>query len=337
MPATDSVPAPAPLRWGILSTGGIAEKFTQDLATMPDAEVAAVGSRTRESAAAFAERHGIPRAWGSWEEMAADRELDVVYVATPQTGHAAATRLFLRAGVPVLCEKPFTLSEAEARPLVDLARERGVFLMEAMWTYCNPVIRKMTELLADGAIGEVRAVHADFGLPGPFPPGHRLLDPARGGGALLDLGVYPVSLAHLVLGEPESVSAHGRLEGGVDVNTGMLFGYASGAVAALTCSLYADTPLRAAVTGTRGRIEFPRGFFFPEEFVLHRPDREPEEFTGYRPGRTFVHQAAEVMRALRAGEKESPLVPLDGSLAVMRTLDRVRDAIGLRFPGEDAR
>ncbi|MEO3756610.1 Gfo/Idh/MocA family oxidoreductase [Streptomyces sp. B6B3] len=323
-----------PVRWGILATGAIAARFTEDLGTLPDAEVVAVGSRATASAESFARRFGIPRAHGSWAALAADPEVDVVYVATTQNAHHAAVAQCLRAGRAVLCEKPFTLNEAQAKPLVALARERDVFLMEAMWTYCNPVIRRMTELVRDGAIGEVKTVHADFGLAGPHAPEHRLLDPALGGGALLDLGVYPVSFAHLLLGEPAEVTAWGRLRGGVDENTGMVLGYDSGALAVLSCSLVADTPQRGAVTGTRGRIEFPRGFFFAERFVLHRAGAEPEEFTGPTPGRTFVHQAAEVMRALRAGERESPLVPLEGSLAVMRTLDAVRDRIGLRFPGE---
>ncbi|GAA1895258.1 Gfo/Idh/MocA family oxidoreductase [Streptomyces sodiiphilus] len=323
-----------PVRWGILSTGSIAARFTGDLLGMPEAEVAAVGSRAPGPAREFADRFGIPRAHGNWADLAADPEVDVVYVATPHNAHHPAARLCLEAGKAVLCEKVFTLNATEAQDLVELARQRGVFLMEGMWTYCNPVIRRMTELVRDGAIGEVRAVHADFGLAGRFEDGHRLLDPALGGGALLDLGVYPVSFAHLVLGEPAEVAAWARLRGGVDENTGMLLGYSSGAVAALTCSLVADTPLRAAVTGTAGRIEFPRGFFFPEQCVLHRPGKEPEEINGPGTGVTFAHQAAEVMRCLRAGETESPLVPLDGTVAVMRTLDRVRERIGVRFPGE---
>ncbi|MDT0345609.1 Gfo/Idh/MocA family protein [Streptomyces litchfieldiae] len=326
--------AARPVRWGILATGGIAGKLAADLADVPDAEVVAVGSRAPGPAEGFAKRFGIARAHGSWAELAADPDVDVIYVATPHNAHYAAVRLCLETGKPVLCEKPFTLSEAEAKSLVDLARERGLFLMEAMWMYCNPVIRRMAELVRDGAIGEVLAVHADFGINGPLDPGHRLLDPELGGGALLDLGVYPVSFAHLLLGEPEAVAAWARLRGGVDDNTGMLLGYASGAVAALTCSLVADTAQTAAVTGATGRIEFPRGFFYPERFVLHREGRAPEEFAGPGPAGSFVHQAAEVMRCLRAGETESPLVPLDGSLAVMRTLDTVRDRIGLRYPGE---
>lgn len=320
------------IRWGILSTGSIAEQFTRELTPLPGSRAVAVGSRSAQPAREFARRLGIPRAHGNWAELIADPDVDVIYVATPHSAHHTAVRQCLTAGKPVLCEKPFTLSEAEAKPLVALARERGVFLMEAMWMYCNPVVRRMADLVREGAIGEVRAVHADFGLAGPFAPGHRLRDPALGGGALLDLGVYPVSFAHLLLGEPDEVTAWSRLRDGVDENTGMLLGYASGAVAALTCSLVADTPQRAAVTGSAGRIEFPRGFFHPDSFVLYREDREPEEFTGERPG--LVHQAAEAARCLRAGETESPLVPLDGTLAVMRTLDAVRERVGLRFPGE---
>ncbi|MFG2737054.1 Gfo/Idh/MocA family oxidoreductase [Streptomyces carpaticus] len=324
----------SPVRWGILATGSIAAAVTADIVAMPDAEVVAVGSRTPEAARGFAERFGLPRAYGSWRELAEDPEVDVVYVATPHSAHHAAVRTALLAGKPVLCEKPFTLNAAEAEDLVALARERGVFLMEAMWMYCNPAIRRLTELVRDGAIGEIRSVHAEFGLAGPIPPDHRLRNPALGGGALLDLGVYPVSFAQLLLGEPQAVTAWARMSDGVDENTGLLLGYDSGALAALTCSLVAGTANSASVTGSAGRIELPGGFFFPERFTLHREGAEPEEFDGFGPHQTYAHQAAEVMRALRAGETESPLVPLEGTLAVMRTLDAARERIGLRFPGE---
>lgn len=334
---TESVGSGRKVRWGILATGGIAASFAEDLREMKDdAEIVAVGSRSLASARAFADRFGIPRAYGSWTELADDDDVDVVYVATPHSAHRVAAGLCLRAGRAVLCEKPFTVNAVEARELADLARSRGRFLMEAMWTYCNPVVRRLTELVADGAIGEVRSVHADFGLAGPFEPGHRLLDPALGGGALLDLGVYPVSFAHLLLGEPDEVQAWAHLTPeGVDDNTGVLLGYDSGAMAVLSCSLTADTARTAVVTGSAGRIEIPRGFFHPDRFVLHREGREPEEFGAPGGGlRGLQYEAAEVMRCLRAGERESPLVPLEGSLAVMRTLDTVRDRIGVRYPGE---
>ncbi|WSQ71184.1 Gfo/Idh/MocA family oxidoreductase [Streptomyces xinghaiensis] len=324
------------IKWGILATGGIASTFTEQVRRLPDAEIAAVASRSAGPAEAFAERFGIPRAYGSWAELAGDAGVDVVYVATPHAAHRAAAGLCLEAGRAVLCEKPFTLNAAEAAELVDLARSRGRFLMEAMWTYCNPVVLEMLRLVRDGAIGEVRAVHADFGITGPFDAGHRMRDPAQGGGALLDLGVYPVAFAQLLLGEPDDVQARAQLTPeGVDANTGILLGWDSGAVGMLSCSITADTPMTAAVTGTAGRIEFPRGFFDPRLCVLHRPGREPEEITVRSEHSGMQHEAAEVMRCLRAGEKESPLVPLDGTLAVMRTLDAVRGRIGVRYPGEE--
>lgn len=328
------------VRWGILATGGIAAAFTADLVDLPEAEVVAVASRTEASAKAFAERFGIERAYGDWAALAEDADIDVVYVATPHSAHRAAAGLCLEAGRNVLCEKAFTLNAREAQELVALARGRGSFLMEAMWMYCNPLVRRLKELVDDGAIGEVRTVQADFGLAGPFPPSHRLRDPEQGGGALLDLGVYPVSFAHLLLGEPSDVTARAVLsEEGVDLQTGALFTWDSGALASLHCSINGGTAVVASVTGSKGRIDIPSGFFHPERFVLHRDGRDPEEFTADPadgPRTSFRHEAREVMRALRAGEKESPLVPLDGTLAIMRTLDTIRAQIGVRYPGEAA-
>ncbi|GGT45684.1 oxidoreductase [Streptomyces kurssanovii] len=324
------------VRWGVLATGGMAARFVEDLTAMPDAEVVAVASRTEASAKTFADRFGIPRAYGDWASLTTDEDVDVVYVATPHSAHRAAAGLCLEAGKPVLCEKPFTLNAAEAAELVELARLHGTFLMEAMWMYCHPAVRRIAELVREGAIGDVRTVQADFGLAGPFAPDHRLRDPALGGGALLDLGVYPVAFALLLLGEPERVQADALLSPeGVDLNTGMLLGWPDkGVTALLSCSITAGTPVTASVTGTAGRIDVPDGFFFPERFVLHRDGKEPEEFLFDGPRDSLHHEAAEVMRAVRAGEKESPLVPLEGTLAVMRTLDAVRERIGVRFPGE---
>ncbi|MFJ2114822.1 MULTISPECIES: Gfo/Idh/MocA family protein [unclassified Streptomyces] len=326
--ATESV-----VRWGVVATGGIAERFVTEVGELPDAEIVAVASRSGDAAQEFAGRFGIPRAYGDQASLFADEEVDIVYVASPHSAHRAAAGRALSAGRPVLCEKAFTLDAREAGELVSLARERGLFLMEAMWMYCNPVIRRLAELVRDGAIGEVRTVQADFGLQGPFAPDHRLRDPALGGGAVLDLGVYPVSFAHLLLGEPDRVQADALISPeGVDLNTGMLLGWDAGATALLACSVTAGTPSTAAVTGTAGRIEVPAGFFATERFVLHRSGAEPEEFTAESGLHGLQHEAAEAMRCLRAGEGESPLVPLDGTLAVMRTLDAVRERIGVRYP-----
>lgn len=301
------------VRWGVLATGGIAAAFTADLIDLPDAEVVAVASRTEESAKGFAERFGIPRAYGDWESLAADEDVDVVYVATPHSAHRAAAGLCLEAGRNVLCEKAFTLNAREAEELVGLAKQHDSFLMEAMWMYCNPLVRQLKALVDDGAIGEVRTVQADFGLSGPFPPTHRLRDPAQGGGALLDLGVYPVSFAHLLLGEPSGVTARAVLsEERVDLQTGMLLSYDSGALASLHCSLTGGTSTSASVTGSEGRIDIPYGFFHSDRFVLHRDGRDPQEYTANAADGTrasLKHEATEVMRCLRAGEKESPWSP----------------------------
>ncbi|MGX4692518.1 Gfo/Idh/MocA family protein [Streptomyces sp. JNUCC 63] len=325
-------------RWGILATGGIAAAFTADLVDLPDAEVVAVASRSEEPARAFAQRFGIPRAYGSWKALAEDPDIDVVYVATPHAAHRTAAGLCLEAGRNVLCEKPFTLNLRQAEELVALARGHDRFLMEAMWMYCNPLVRRLKALVDDGAIGEVRTVQADFGLAGPFPPSHRLRDPHLGGGALLDLGVYPVSFAQLLLGEPSDVTARAVLSAeGVDLQTGALLSWDGGALAQVHCSITGGTATCASITGSEGRIDIPSGFFHPERFVLHRDGREPEVFTADSadgPRTSLRHEALEVMRALRAGETESPLVPLDGTLAVMRTLDAIRERIGVRYPGE---
>ncbi|MGY0235713.1 Gfo/Idh/MocA family protein [Longispora urticae] len=325
------------IRWGILATGGIAATFTEDLLTLPDAEVVAVGSRSVESARAFADRYGIPRAHGTWADLAADPDVDIIYVATPHHAHREATALCLEAGKPVLCEKAFTLNEPDARYLVDLAGKRGLFLMEAMWMRCNPAILKLAELVADGAIGDVRTVQADFGLAGPFPADGRMRDPNLGGGALLDLGVYPIAFAQLLLGAPDSVAAHALLTPeGVDANTGMLFGYDSGANATLTCSITSDTAARAYVAGPGGRFELPPVFFRPDHFTLHREGAEPEEFRVPYHGNGMAHEAVEAMRCLREGLTESPLVPWRSTLDVMATMDEIRRQIGVRYPGEDA-
>ena len=318
-------------RWGILGTGGIASAFASDLPLVEGAEPAAVGSRTTAAATAFAERHGFARAHGSWAELAADPEVDVVYVATPHAHHHAAAMTCLSAGKAVLCEKPMTLDLTTSALLVQESRARRVFLMEAMWMRCNPAVRRVAELVRDGAIGDVTAVHADFGLQGPFDAAHRLRDPKLGGGALLDLGVYPINLAHLILGAPTSVRSWARLTPeGVDATTGLLFGYDTGAVAALTCSIDGASRNAASITGTEGRIDLPPGFFTPQTFTVTRGSSAevvdmPFEGRGYR------FEAEEVQRCLDAGLLESPLMPQATTLEIMALLDSIREEIGVAY------
>jgi predicted dehydrogenase len=325
----------ARIRWGILATGAIATKFVRDLRLLPDAEVLAVGSRSAPAAADFARRHDIPRAYGSWADLAADADLDVVYVATPHSAHDAAARVCLAAGRAVLCEKPLTLDRPSSQALIEYAKANGRFLMEGMWTRCDPLVRRLLALVADGAIGEVTAVHADFGVAGPFPATHRMRARSLGGGALLDLGVYPVTMAHLLLGVPDEIRAWARLDGGgADENTGMIFGYASGALASLTCGMVGDTGVRATVTGTRGRIELPPGFYRPTSLTLHRSGASPEVIREPVVGGGYQHEAAEVQRCLRAGELDSPLVPHAATLEVMSILDAVRAQVGVVYPAD---
>ncbi|MEU6074611.1 Gfo/Idh/MocA family oxidoreductase [Micromonospora sp. NPDC047074] len=319
-------------RWGILATGNIAARFAEDLRLVPGAELVAVGSRTAESAERFAGRHGVPRAYASWAELAADDDLDVVYVATPHAAHHEAAMTCLAAGRAVLVEKPFTLDLATSAELVDTARAAGVFAMEAMWMRTNPLIRRVAELVADGAIGTVTSVRADFGLAGPFPPEHRLRARTLGGGALLDLGIYPVSLAHLILGVPDHVRSWAKLSPeGVDENTGIVLGYDSGAVATLSCGLIGATPVVAAITGTTGRIELPELFFCPGSVILHQAGAEPETITGEPGGGGYQHEAAEVQRCLAEGLLESPLVSHATTLEVMALLDGIRAQIGVSY------
>ncbi|WBB78969.1 Gfo/Idh/MocA family oxidoreductase [Micromonospora sp. WMMD882] len=319
-------------RWGILATGNIAARFAEDLRLTPDAELVAVGSRTAEAAESFAATHGAQRAYGSWAELAADPDLDVVYVATPHSAHYEATMTCLEAGRAALVEKPFTLDLASSAELVETARARGVFLMEAMWMRCNPLILRLLELIGEGAIGTVTGVQADFGLGGSFPPESRIRARALGGGALLDLGVYPVSLAHLLLGVPDHLHAWARISPeGVDENTGILLGYDSGAVATLSCGIVGASPVVAAITGTTGRIELPSPFFRPGSATLRRDDAEPETITTELVGNGYQHEAAEVQRCLAEGLVESPLVPHAATLEVMALLDAVRERIGVSY------
>ena len=320
------------VRWGILGPGGIASTFAADLPLVPGAELAAVGSRSLASAEGFAERHGFARAHGSYADLAADDGVDVVYVATPHAFHLDGALLCVEAGKAVLVEKPITLDLPTAAQLVQAARTRGVFLMEAMWMRLNPAIRKIAELVADGVIGSVSAVHADFGLQGPFAASHRLRDPAMGGGALLDLGVYPIHLTHLILGAPDTAYAWAHLTPeGVDENTGVVLGYSSGAVAALTCSINGASRNIASITGTDGRIDLPEGFMVPRSFVLNRPGKAPETFELPFEGSGYQFEAAEVQRCLLAGELESPLLPHDTTLEVMALLDTLRDQMGVVY------
>jgi predicted dehydrogenase len=313
-----------PLGWGLIGTGGIAETFAADLMFTDSGRAVAVGSRRMDSANRFADRFEIPNRHASYEELAADPAVDVVYVATPHPMHHANALLALHAGKAVLVEKPFTMNAAEAQELVAVARAEGLFLMEAMWTRFLPHIAEIRRLVAEGALGDIVTVTADHGQWFPQDPEFRLFAPELGGGALLDLGVYPVSFASMVLGKPDRiVSLIDPAFTGVDGQTSMLFGYASGAQAILTCTLFAKSPTRGTLVGTNARIEIDGDFYAPTSFTLISRTGERTDFDAPHEGRGLWHQADEVARCLREGLLESPLMPLDESVSIMQTMDAV--------------
>jgi predicted dehydrogenase len=326
------------IRWGIAATGGIAAAFAEDLRLLPDAEIVAVASRTQAAADAFADRFGIPHRHVGHAALAADPDVDAVYVAGPHTAHCEAALAAIEGGKAVLVEKPFTLNAGEAARMIDAAREAGTFLMEAMWVRFLPHLTFVRELLAEGRIGEIRSVTADRGELLSTDPKHRIRNPELGGGALLDLGIYPVSFASMATGglQPERVEAVARMtaDTGVDAHTSMLFVYPGGAHGVITTSLDARSANYAAINGTEGKIVLtePWGRICPVQVVMN--DGTSHTTTLPHEGHGLRHQAEEVGRRLRAGETESPVVPLGETLAVMRTLDLVRERIGLVYPGE---
>lgn len=322
------------LRWGIAATGGIARTVGHVIAAEHDMMVTAVGSRDLGRAQGLAAELGAMRAYGSYAELVRDPEIDVVYVATPQSHHLEVAELAIAAGKPVLCEKPLAATVADAEKMVALAREAGVFLMEAMWMRFNPLVRRLQGLIASGEFGRLRSISASFGFALPYDPEHRLWNPALGGGALLDLGIYPLGLAQLLLGEPDVMTVTGTLSGGVDAEAGLLLSYRDGARALLDTSLLSPLSTTAQVTGTLMRADLDAPFFASRRMVLTRPDGEQTEHL-LEPGDTgYVGEIREVRDRLAEGALESPIMPLDESLAMMRLLEdarlRVTDPTGAR-------
>lgn len=323
------------MKWGILAAGSIAGQFVADLAFANHAEALAVGSRSLEKARAFADKFGIARAYGSYEELLADPDIDVVYVATPHPYHKENVLSVLRAGKPVLCEKPFTINASELEEMIGYARANKLFLMEAMWTRFLPPIRKVREWLEEGRIGEVRLVKADFGFRAGWEPEGRLLNLSLGGGALLDAGIYPISFASMVLGaNPKQVQSTAHLgETGVDEHFSVLLTYENGVTASLNGAVRLGLNNDACIYGTSGKIHIP-GFLSAKTATLYVDGEEAETFTDDREAKGYVFEAEAVGEALCAGLTECKEIPLDESLAIMRILDQLRGQWGLRYPSE---
>jgi predicted dehydrogenase len=318
------------VRWGVVGPGRIAANVVQDFVHLPDAEVVAVASRSEERAAAFAEANGIGRAHGSYRAIVEDDDVDVLYIATPHPQHRAIALAALAAGKAVLVEKAFTVTPAATREIAELATQTGVFAMEAMWTRFQPAIVRMRELIADGAIGDVRGVQGELGVNAPTDPLDRYYNPAVGGGALFDLTVYPISFAQMVLGSPETVAAHGLLNAsGVDVEEAVLLGWADGSTASLFTSLRCTTPGQMRVFGTGGWIDVLPRFHHPDTIVVHRTGNEAEEVTAPHTGGGYFHELREVTDCVLAGRPESAVMPLADTVAVQDVMGSVADQLGM--------
>ena len=336
----------SPLRWGFLGCGSIANRLGTDVAKLPDHKIQAIASRDAEKAAKYAEKFGVPTQHtgpDAYTKLVNDPEIDTVYIATPHNFHLEHASLALNAGKHVLCEKPFTVNAKEAEALVALARAKGLFLMEGVWSRCFPVWHKVRELIAEGTIGKVRQVYSDFGYgAGALDdnnqliignPNGRLFSKDLIGGGLMDVGVYPVNIAMMLLGVPNVVKAFGQLGStGVDENVGVVLGFPDGSLATATTSIQVTTPFQTTILGTKGKIEVPF-WWRPKKLVL-TAGGNTETFEFEHEGEGFQFEAMHVAECLRAGKTESDILPLDETLAVMRTLDTIRAEIGLVYPGE---
>lgn len=324
-----------PIRWGILGPGNIARQFATGLEALPAAELVAVGSRSQDRADSFGDQFDIPRRHASYEDLAADPDVDIIYVATPHTLHRDNSILCLEAGKHVLCEKPFAVNARQAADVIAVARERSLFLMEAMWTRFLPAVAKTRQWVAEGAIGDVNLITADFGFRAGVNPEGRLFNPSLGGGALLDVGIYPLSFASMVLGpRPERLETMTELgETGVDELSTILLGYEEGAMAVLYTAIRTSTPVEARILGTEGRIHLPSQFYKADAVILEASGRE-ERLDLPLEGNGYNYQAAAAMECVRAGQTESDVMPLDETLSLVELMDRIRARWGLIYPGE---
>ena len=322
------------IRWGILGCGKIAAKFAEDLRFVADASLAAIASRDLQKAVEFAGKFSIPAIFNSYEAMASSDDVDVIYIATPHGFHYEHALLCLGNRKAVLCEKAFALNRRQAQEMIDVARQQKVFIMEAFWTKFIPQYQKVTEIIRSGEIGEIKWIEADFGFQAPEPPAQRLYDPALGGGSLLDIGIYPVFLAQSLLGKPSGISASiTPYSTGVDEQCAMALTFEGGAIASLSSTFAAETPVEAVIAGTKGRIylrerfhnaicriELAFGKDAPKPIEVHR-----EEGYGYQ------FEARHVNECLKKGLTESPVMTHADTLMLMETLDRIRQVCGIRY------
>ena len=319
-------------RWGIIGAGWIASQFAEDLQLLPQAELRAIASRSEERANTFAKKLDIPCAYGSWEEMYNDDNIDIVYIATYHTFHFENTLACLKNGKSVICEKPFTMNQRELIKLVETARANKVFLMEGIWTRFLPSMKKVLGIIKSGELGNLKNVYADFGFRLDYDPKHRLYDPDKGGGALLDIGIYPVFISMLAAGKPLAIQAMARFtESGVDHSCNMIFSHANDIVSSLNCTLENESPVEANLLFEKGRILMESWWLTPGPIKVFREAQDPEQINFPESGHGHHYEAAEVMRCLDEGLSESPSLPLSFSLDISETLDKIRSICGITY------
>jgi predicted dehydrogenase len=335
LPASRIKPASeAPiLRWGILGSGWIAERFIESVRAHTKQDIVAVGSRSRDRAEEFASRMELKEAYGDYGEFVAADDLDVIYVATPHGLHLEGVKLALNAGKHVFVEKPIALNRAQAVEMVELARRKRLFFAEALWTFFLPKFDVLRQLLQAKAIGEIKSVYTDYGEY--FKRDHRIFDPKLAGGPLLDLGTYQVSLLTEIFGVPERVVGLGQTDpSGVNGQLSAILTDAEGNQGTLSTTLYGFTPTNAAIVGTEGTIQFDGSFHLPGPFAVISADSSRSLRYEEPSGRHFeglYYEAAEVARCITAGQLETPYRPLDASLKTMATLDMIRRTVGIEF------
>lgn len=324
------------IRWGILGCGSIAAKFADALKYVDNAELAAVGSRTDKNAGIFGDRHGVLRRYGCYEKLAEDTELDAVYIATPHHLHMENTILCLNAGKHVLCEKPLAVNARQGLAMIQCARAKKRFLMEAMWTRFLPLMDQIRKLLSDNVIGELRMLAADFGFRySNKAEKQRILDPHLAGGALLDVGVYPLALSFMIFGRPlhiHSAAAFGKT--GVDEQNAVILGFEQGRLAVFYSAQQTETPHEATIMGTNGMIRLHQSWWRGNKLTLipHNHDAQSMELPTCDNG--FVYEIEAVHRDLRQGRCENALMPLDESLAILQTMDAIRKQWDFKYPFE---
>ena len=321
--------------WGILGPGGIAQAFAKDLTFIEGHTIGAVGSRSLTNAQSFAKTFG-GTAYGSYEELVADSSVDAIYVATPHPAHHDNVILALNAGKPVLCEKPFAVNAQQAQAMVDTAAKNKVALMEAMWARFLPHYAKVREIVASGVLGPILSIHADHGQRLADQGIARLVDPQLAGGALLDLGIYPISFAHMILGNPTSITSKAVMtDRGVDAQTSMIFSYDNGAQAVLTTTMIEQTPCRAVVAGLHGWLEIDRTFYNPASMRVILNDGSVTEYPSAYTGHGLREQAESFKQIVQSGSLESKVLTWKDTIDIMKSMDTVRSQIGLKYPFED--